>query len=67
MNKMFEIGELGIVRDIPAEITQLESANNALRSELQNQKTISGILFACLVGAVIYIVLKTSSNNKVEE
>ena len=58
MDNFFEIGDLGIVRDIPLELTQLETANSALRSGLKKQKNITGILIVCLVGLVIYIAIK---------
>ena len=58
MDNFFEIGDLGIVRDIPAELAQLETANSALRSGLKKQKNITGILIVCLVGLVIYLAIK---------
>jgi hypothetical protein len=58
MDNLFEIGDLGIVRDIPAELAQLESANKVLRTKLQRQTKISNILKFCLIGMIIYVVVK---------
>ena len=67
MDNLFEIGELGIVRDIPAELTQLKSSNNVLRAQLQRQTNICGILKLCLIGAVIYIIVKYSLSKPKEK
>ena len=58
MNRLFEIGELGIVRDIPTEMTHLEGVCRSLRAELQKYKNLAGFLGLCLAGAVIYILTK---------
>lgn len=58
MENLFEIGDLGIVRDIPAELTQLQSANKVLRTQLHRQTNISSVLKVCLIAAIVYIVIK---------
>lgn len=60
---MFEIGELGIVRDIPTEMIHLEGICRSLRAELQKYKNLAGFLGLCLGGVVIYILTKDRPSN----
>jgi len=67
MDNFFEIGDLGIVRDIPLELTQLQSTNKILRTQLQRQISISNILKVCLIATIIYVVVKASPFKQKEE
>ena len=58
MDRLLEIGEIGILRDIPTELTQLQSANKVLKSQLHRQTNISNVLKVCLFAAIIYIAIK---------
>ena len=67
MDRLFEIGELGIIKDIPAEMSNLESVCKSLRIELQKYKNLAGFLGCCLVGVVIYQLLKEQPVTSNEE
>ncbi|HEC42680.1 MAG TPA: hypothetical protein ENI20_07625 [Bacteroides sp.] len=67
MDRLFEIGELGVVPDIPAELTNLESVCKSLRSELQKYKNLAGFLGLCLAGVGIYLLLKDQPDTSNEE
>ncbi len=67
MDNFFEIGDLGIVRDIPAELTQLETANKALRAKLHRQTNILSVLKVCLIAVIVYIVIKAPSYKQKDE
>ena len=58
MDNLFEIGDLGIVRDIPLELTQLQSANKVLKTQLHRQSNILTGLKVCLIATIVYIVIK---------
>ena len=58
MGRLFEIGELGIIRDIPSELTNLEGVCKSLRVELQKYKNLVGFLGLCLGGVVLYMLIK---------
>ena len=58
MDRLLEIGEIGILRDIPAELTQLQSANKVLKFQLSRQTNIANILKVCLFAAIVYIAIK---------
>ena len=62
MDKLFEIGELGVIRDIPAELTQLETANRSLTIALRKNKDLVVFLGICMAGLVIYIVIMESTD-----
>ena len=64
MDNLFEIGDLGVLRDIPAELTQLQSANNVLRTQLHRQINISNVLKVCLIATIVIIVIKATPLNK---
>lgn len=65
MDRLLEIGEIGIMRDIPAELTKLTDDNQILKAKNSKQKTAIGILVVVLFGAGIYI-LKNNTNTKKE-
>jgi hypothetical protein len=67
MDRLFEIGELGIVRDIPAELTNLETVNQSLRIELHKYKNMANFLGFCLAGAIIYIIIKRKPETSNDE
>ncbi len=67
MDNLLEVGDVGILRDIPSEFLQLQSENHGLRNELQKEKNLSGILKLCLAGLIIYIVIKSQNLRKEEE
>lgn len=58
MDRLLEIGEIGIMRDIPAELTKLTDNNQMLKAKNSKQKTTIIILVAVIIGAVIYIQKK---------
>ena len=58
MDRILEIGEIGVLRDIPTELTQLQSANTVLKSQLRRQTNISNVLKVCLFVAIVYIAIK---------
>ncbi len=68
MDRLLEIGEIGILRDIPAEITKLTGDNQLLKAKNSTQKTAIIILVAVIIGAVIYIQKnKTITKNEMTE
>ena len=67
MDRLFEIGELGVVPDIPAKLTNLESVCRSLRVELQKYKNLAGFLGLCLGGVIIYILIKTRPETSNDE
>ena len=68
MDRLLEIGEIGILRDIPAELTKLIDDNQLLKVKNSTQKTAIIILVAVIIGAVIYIQKnKTITKNEMTE
>lgn len=67
MDRLFEIGELGMVRDIPAELTNLEGVCKSLRVELHKYKNLAGFLGLCLGGVVLYLLFKKQPLTSNEE
>ena len=67
MDRLFEIGELGVVRDIPTEMTNLEGVCQSLRTEVQKYKNLAGFLGICLVGTALYLLLRNRSGNSDEK
>ncbi len=57
MDGLLELGEIGIVRDIPSELTQLTNVNGLLIKENAKLKTryrIVSIILACVTIYAIY-------------
>jgi len=63
MDRLLEIGEIGIIRDIPEELTQLEQQNHALKKQVGGYKFYTVLLVVVIVGIVWYY----NSGNSVGE
>ncbi len=68
MDRLLEIGDIGIIRDIPAELTKLTDDNQMLKAKNRKQKIAIIILVAIIIGAVIHIQKnKTITKNEMTE
>lgn len=70
MDKLLEIGEIGLIRDIPAEIGLLANENNVLKARCASQKSELRFLYIVIAGILIYILIKhnmSGLNNKKED
>lgn len=56
MDKLFEIGEIGPLRDIPSEMTFMTNENNLLKQSNNKLKFEKQILIYSIVLLVIYII-----------
>jgi hypothetical protein len=56
MDKLFEIGEIGPLRDIPSELTFLTNENGILKQRNSKLKFEKQILICSIVLLVIYII-----------
>jgi hypothetical protein len=56
MEKLLEIGEIGLLRDIPSELNFMTSENNLLRQNLNKVKLENKILVCSIVVLVIIII-----------
>ena len=63
MDRLLEIGEIGILRDIPEELTQLELQNQALKKQVGGYKFWTFLLVVGIIGLVWYY----NSGTSVEE
>ena len=55
-DNLLELGEIGILRNIPEELTQLTNENGFLIQENSKLKSTNRILGFLLTGAMIYII-----------
>ena len=56
MDKLFEIGEIGLLRDIPSEMTFMTNENKLLKQSVSNMKFEKQILICSIVALVLYII-----------
>ena len=56
MDKLLEIGEIGLLRDIPSELTFMTNENKLLRQNLNMVKIQNGILVCSVVVLVLFII-----------
>lgn len=56
MEKLLEIGEIGLLRDIPAELTFMTSENNFLKQSNDKLKFEKRILIYGIIFLVAYII-----------
>ena len=56
MNKLLEIGEIGLLRNIPSELTFLTKENNLLKQSNSKLKFEKQILVWGIVALMIYII-----------
>ncbi len=66
MEKLLEIGEIGLLRDIPAELTFMTNETNLLKQsndklKFEKRILICGIIF--LITYIIWMELKKSDEN----
>lgn len=64
MQQMIECSELGVIRDIPVELEQLQEQNVSLN---QSNKILKIALLLIAVGAVTYIIYETIQNERKEK
>lgn len=64
MDRLLEIGDIGLKMNIPAELTKLTNDNQMLKAKNSTQKTAIIILVAVLIGAVIYIQTNNTITKK---
>jgi hypothetical protein len=62
MDKLLEIGEIGLLRDIPSELTFLTNNNNLLKQRNCKLKFEKRILIFSVVVLVIYIIWREIKN-----
>ena len=55
MEKLFEVGDLGPIIDIPEELIKLTNDNQLLKAKNSTQKTAIGVLVFFLICAGLYI------------
>lgn len=56
MDKLLEIGEIGLLRDIPSDLTFLTNENKLLKQNIGKLKFEKRILVCGIVVLVIYII-----------
>jgi len=56
MEKLLEIGEIGLLRDIPSEMTFLTNENKLLKQSIGKVKFEKRILICGIVVLVLYII-----------
>jgi hypothetical protein len=56
MNQLLEMGEIGLLRDIPSELTIMANENNLLKQNNSKLRFEKRILIFCMVGLVLYII-----------
>lgn len=56
MDRLFEIGEIGPLRDIPSEMTFMTNENKLLRQSVSKFKFEKQILICSMVALVLYII-----------
>jgi len=56
MDKLLEIGEIGLLRDIPSDLIFLTNENKLLKQSIGKLKFVKGILVCSIVALVVYII-----------
>jgi hypothetical protein len=56
MDKLLEIGEIGLLRDIPSEITFMTNENKLLKQSIGKLNFEKRILICSIVALVLYII-----------
>ena len=56
MNKLLEIGEIGLLQDIPSELTFMTTENKLLKQDVCKLKFEKQILICSIVVLVLYII-----------
>jgi hypothetical protein len=56
MDKLLEIGEIGLLRDIPSDLTFLTKENNLLKQSNSKLKFEKQILVCGIIALMIYII-----------
>ena len=56
MDKLLEIGEIGILRDIPSELTIMTNENKLLKQNISKVKFENRILVFSIVVLVLFII-----------
>ena len=56
MDKLFEIGEIGLLRDIPSEMTFLTNENKSIKQSIGKLKFEKQILICSIIALVLYII-----------
>jgi hypothetical protein len=56
MKKLLEIGEIGLLRDIPSELTIMTNENNLLKQNNSKLRFEKRILIFSMVALVLYII-----------
>jgi hypothetical protein len=56
MDRLLEIGEIGLLRDVPSELTIMTKENNLLKQSNGKLKFEKQILICSLVALVLYII-----------
>jgi len=62
MDKLLEIGEIGLLRDIPSELTFMTNENNLLKQRNCKLKFEKQILVCSIVLLIIYIIWREIKN-----
>ena len=56
MNKLLEIGEIGLLQDIPSELTFMTTENKLLKQNFCKLKFEKQILICSIIALVLYII-----------
>ena len=56
MDKFFEIGEIGLLQDIPSEMTFMTNENKLLKQGIGKLRFEKRILICSIVALVLYII-----------
>jgi hypothetical protein len=67
MDRLLEIGEIGLLRDIPAEIDILTNENLLLKTRNARQKSELRFWHFVIAGIVIYFIWKEIKNKTEDE
>lgn len=63
MNKLLEIGEIGLLRDIPSDLIFLTNENKLLKQSIGKLKFVKRILVCSIVALVVYIIWSEIKKN----
>jgi hypothetical protein len=56
MNKILEISEIGLLRDIPSELTLMTNENKLLKQSVSKLKFEKQILICSIAALILYII-----------
>jgi hypothetical protein len=62
MNKLLEMGEIGLLRDIPSEMTFMTNDNKILKQSIGKLKFEKRILICSIIVLVLYIIWSEIKN-----